>query len=72
MVHGENGLVTFDNPGSIVWGIQELLHNPLQGNMLRLFARKNADGLPSLESIAVRHYTCYGTVLAGIREKKNA
>ena len=25
IVHGENGLLTYDNPGSLVWGIRELL-----------------------------------------------
>ena len=25
VVHGENGLLTYDNPGSLVWGIRELL-----------------------------------------------
>ncbi len=26
VVHGKNGLVTYDNPGSIVWGLRELVH----------------------------------------------
>ena len=25
IVHGQNGLITYDNPGSLVWGIRELL-----------------------------------------------
>jgi glycosyltransferase involved in cell wall biosynthesis len=72
VVHGENGLVTFDNPGSIVWGIQELLFKPLQGSMLRLVAKKNAGKTPSLESIAVQHYTYYEMVLKSIQGAKNA
>jgi glycosyltransferase involved in cell wall biosynthesis len=72
VVHGENGLVTFDNPGSIVWGIQELLFNPLQGSMLRLVAKKNAGKTPSLENIAVQHYTYYEMVLKNIQGVKNA
>lgn len=40
VAHGQNGLVAYDNPGSIVWGIQELLGNPLQGNLLRSVAKK--------------------------------
>ncbi len=27
--HGKNGLITYDNPGSIVWGIKELIANPI-------------------------------------------
>lgn len=26
VVHGSNGLVTYDNPGSFVWGLRELVH----------------------------------------------
>lgn len=61
--HGKNGLVTFDNPGSIVWGIQELLHNPLKDSMLRAAARKSAGQLRSLESITAQHYMYYEIVL---------
>jgi glycosyltransferase involved in cell wall biosynthesis len=34
IVHGWNGLVTYDNPGSFVWGIRELL-GPLRTNLRR-------------------------------------
>jgi len=61
--HGKNGLVTFDNPGSIVWGIQELLHNPLKDSMLRAAARKSAGQSPSLESITAQHYMYYEIML---------
>ncbi len=61
--HGENGLVTFDNPGSIVWGIQEMLANPLHGSMLSIVARKNAGEPHSHETIAARHYMHYEQVL---------
>lgn len=63
VVHGENGLVTYDNPGSIIWGVQEMLTNPLQGTMLRLVARKKAQQAPSLENIAAQHYMYYEIVL---------
>jgi len=63
IVHGENGLVTFDNPGSIVWGIQELLCNPLKGSMLRLVARKRANETPSIENVVVQHYLYYEDVV---------
>jgi hypothetical protein len=34
VVHGSNGLVTYDNPGSFVWGIRELL-GPLGAELRR-------------------------------------
>jgi glycosyltransferase involved in cell wall biosynthesis len=68
--HGKNGLVTFDNPGSIVWGIQELLHNPLKDSMLRTAARKSAGQSPSLESISAQHYMYYEIVLSKHRGSK--
>lgn len=61
--HGKNGLITFDNPGSIVWGIQEMLFNPLKESMFRLAARRRAGESPSPENIAVQHYICYEMVL---------
>ncbi|GAB4390207.1 MAG: hypothetical protein Kow0025_20630 [Thermodesulfovibrionales bacterium] len=72
VAHGENGLVTFDNPGSIVWGIQELLRNPLHGTMLRVAARRRAAEGPSAESVAVQHYLCYRAALRGAREASGA
>ncbi len=72
IVHGENGLVTFDNPGSIVWGIQEMLHNPLQGSMLRFTARKRAGETPSVEIAAVQHYTYYEMLLKRIEGARDA
>ncbi len=69
--HGKNGLLTFDNPGSIVWGIQELLHNPLKESMLRAAARRNAGQLRSLESITAQHYMYYEIVLNIKGEARN-
>jgi hypothetical protein len=63
VTHGENGLVTFDNPGSIVWGMQELLANPLHGSMLRIVARKSAGESGSFETVAAQHYMHYKMVL---------
>jgi glycosyltransferase involved in cell wall biosynthesis len=72
VVHGENGLLTFDNPGSIVWGIQELLSNPLQGRMLHLVAKKSAGDTPSIENSAAQHYMYYENVLKDFQGVKNA
>lgn len=63
VVHGQNGLVTYDNPGSIVWGVQELLANPLRASMRRLTAKKRATEAPSLESVAAQHYLLYEILL---------
>jgi glycosyltransferase involved in cell wall biosynthesis len=68
--HGKNGLLTFDNPGSIVWGIQELLHNPLKDSMFRAAARRSAGQAPSLESITAQHYMYYEIVLHTHRRRK--
>jgi glycosyltransferase involved in cell wall biosynthesis len=65
VTHGKTGLVTFDNPGSIVWGIQELLFNPMKDSMFRLAVKRRAWDSPSLENIAVQHYICYEMVLKG-------
>ena len=37
IVHGRNGLITYDNPGSLVWGIRELL-GPTYANLRRHLA----------------------------------
>jgi glycosyltransferase involved in cell wall biosynthesis len=37
IVHGQNGLLTYDNPGSFVWGIRELL-GPTYANLRRHLA----------------------------------
>jgi glycosyltransferase involved in cell wall biosynthesis len=66
--HGQDGLVTYDNPGSMVWGIKELLANPLRGNMLRMFARRRATHARSLESVAAEHYIAYERALARTAE----
>ena len=72
VVHGQNGLVTFDNPGSIVWGIQELLFNPLGGSMVRVAAKRKAGEVPSVETAAAQHYMYYALVLRHIQEDRSA
>lgn len=59
VIHGRNGLVTFDNPGSITWGIQELLANPMQGNIVRLVAQIRATQSSTLEKVIIQHYAHY-------------
>ena len=69
--HGENGLVTFDNPGSIVWGIQELLSRSLHESMLKIVSRKKARESLSFETIAARHYMYYEVVCKRNGVKRN-
>lgn len=72
VVHGQNGLVTYDNPGSIVWGLQEMLANPLHGSMLRLAARRKSDDLPTLETVAAQHFMYYEIALENYRGGSSA
>lgn len=65
VAHGQNGLLTYDNPGSIIWGIQELLSNPLSGNMLRWLAKQRSGHSQSVESIAAEYYLAFEKAVAG-------
>jgi glycosyltransferase involved in cell wall biosynthesis len=72
VVHGKTGLVTFDNPGSIIWGIQELLFNPLKESMHRIAVTKSARETPSIENSAVQHYLHYEIVMKEMRSENHA
>ncbi len=72
IVHGENGLVTFDNPGSIVWGIQELLHNPRKGAMLRWAGKRKGGEAPSVETAAAQLYSYYAMAVGSKQGGENA
>jgi glycosyltransferase involved in cell wall biosynthesis len=72
VVHGENGLITFDNPGSITWGLQEMLNNPMKDSMLRIAARNSASDSPSRETISARHYMHYEILLKDLSGRKHA
>ncbi|MBN2192927.1 MAG: glycosyltransferase [Polyangiaceae bacterium] len=60
--HGENGLVTYDNPGSIVWGVKELLANPLGASLQRWLARTRAGHRTTLDRVTVEQFLAYETV----------
>jgi glycogen(starch) synthase len=66
IVHGQNGLIAYDNPGSIIWGIEELLHHPLQAELQRLAARKKSDRQVSLDNLVAQHYLYYATALKNL------
>ena len=57
--HGQNGLVTYDNPGSIVWGVKELLAGPLLASWPHAWARWSRESGPSLDRITVEHLLAY-------------
>jgi D-inositol-3-phosphate glycosyltransferase len=60
--HGENGLVTYDNPGSIVWGVRELLAGPLGDSERWRWALTRAGRRPTLDRVTVEHLLAYETV----------
>ena len=72
IVHGQNGLVTYDNPGSIIWGLNEMLSNPLQGNMLRFAAKRLAGHGASADSMSVEQYLLYEHLWANIEKTRPA
>lgn len=70
ITHGKNGLITYDNPGSMIWGLQEMLANPLQGSMVRVTAKRKAKDAVSLENVVVQHYMYYAIVCTHFQESK--
>lgn len=40
--HGENGLLAYDNPSSITWGLKEMLANPMRDRLRRTEAEREA------------------------------
>ncbi|MBK1857858.1 glycosyltransferase [Cerasicoccus arenae] len=59
--HGQNGLVVYDNPGSVIWGLQEMFHNPM-GNG-HSFARHNSNMPQSLDNLAIELCVLYNNIL---------
>ena len=68
--HGENGFMVYDNPGSIIWGLQEMLANPFQCGPGGIIRRPRHDDC-SLESVAAELATLYRGVLALAKEVKH-
>jgi glycosyltransferase involved in cell wall biosynthesis len=54
--HEQNGLVTFDNPGSMVWAMSQLLSDPQQAELLGTLGRLLGDRRPQWSDVAA-HYT---------------
>jgi glycosyltransferase involved in cell wall biosynthesis len=53
--HEETGLITYDNPGSMVWAMDRLLGDPAHGERMGRAGRKQLGGAPSWEE-AARYY----------------
>ena len=56
VAHDQNGLVTFDNPGSMVWAMNQLLSDPQQAELLGSLGRSFGDRRPQWSEVAA-HYT---------------
>ncbi len=53
--HDETGLVTYDNPGSIVWALDRILGDPAHAERMGQNARRQRDPTPSWQEVT-RHY----------------
>ncbi len=62
--HGYNGLVVYDNPGSVCWGIKEILSRPHK-------SRKHNMQCNSLKSIATMYSTIWTDLLLAGKEVRN-
>ncbi len=61
--HGYNGLVVYDNPGSVCWGIKEILSRPKKS---RNYMQSN-----SIKSIATTYSTIWTDLLIAGKEVQN-
>lgn len=61
--HGYNGLIVYDNPGSVCWGIKEILSRP-QKNHTRMQSN-------SIKNIATMYSTIWTDLLLAGKEVKN-
>jgi glycosyltransferase involved in cell wall biosynthesis len=53
--HEENGLVTYDNPGSMVWAADRILGDPAHAERMGQNGRRSGDSAPRWTEVA-RHY----------------
>jgi glycosyltransferase involved in cell wall biosynthesis len=66
--HGENGFMVYDNPGSIIWGLQEMLTNPFRSGPGGI-VRRPAQDQQTHESIAAELAILYRSVLQKAKVK---
>jgi hypothetical protein len=56
VAHERTGVVTYDNPGSVVWGTSRLLDDPVHTERMGQNGKQAADdGVPGW-SLVARHY----------------
>jgi glycogen(starch) synthase len=53
--HEENGIVTYDNPGSMVWALDRILGDPTHAERMGQNGRRSDSGAPRWSEVA-RHY----------------
>jgi glycosyltransferase involved in cell wall biosynthesis len=53
--HEENGLVTYDNPGSMVWALDRILGDPDHADRMGQHGRRSDGSMPRWSEVA-RHY----------------
>jgi glycosyltransferase involved in cell wall biosynthesis len=54
--HEENGLVTYDNPGSMVWALDRILSNPGHAEHMGRNGRRGSNGSAQCWGEVARHY----------------
>jgi glycogen(starch) synthase len=54
--HEENGLVTYDNPGSMVWALDRIVGDPFHAERMGRNGRRGSDGGSVVWSEVARHY----------------
>jgi len=54
--HEENGIVTYDNPGSMVWALDRILGDASHAECMGQSGRRGSDGGGVIWSEVARHY----------------
>ncbi len=67
--HGVNGLLVYDNTGSVIWGLKEMLANPLR--VLKSSVTSNSGLMQTTECIAAMYINKWALVALHRREKHN-
>jgi len=60
--HGVNGILVYDNPGSVCWGIKEMLSRPIR--IIPRSSMGNPEDWQSIECIAALYITYWAYAVA--------
>jgi glycosyltransferase involved in cell wall biosynthesis len=66
--HEETGLVTYDNPGSMVWAFDRILGDPGHAERLGRNGRRNSDSAPVWGEVARQYLELCGAVFPTLTE----